>query len=103
MRYSMMLLLILLGALIEARAVAQSAPQASASEAYKRLLDAIEHADVRAVAELIALPPKFSEQQRLLFARRVMLGSQLQWLVAEQFGEQNGRRIRNLAKLDTIL
>jgi hypothetical protein len=78
--------------------------RSTAEGGLRALLDGIERGDVAEVAASIALPPSLSitDAQRRLYARRVIVGSQLFWVVEEKFGAVAANRARMLGRLDYV-
>jgi hypothetical protein len=85
-----------------APARAPATDRAGLNVALGDILDAVARGDEAAVADLMLMPVKLSRQQSLLYARRLILGSQLQWLMSQKFGAQATRPVMLRGQLEFI-
>src|SRR5439155_23318119 len=85
-----------------ALARAPATDRAGLNAALRDILDALARGDEAAVADSMLMPVKLSRQQSLLYARRLILGSQLQWLLTEKFGAKTTRPVMVQGQLDFV-
>src|SRR5438874_2022438 len=71
------------------------------SQRYADLLDAVSRSDEATVADAVLLPVKLSRDDSLLYAKRIILGSELQWLAREKLGDSGVVAIQK-GRLDWI-
>ena len=85
-----------------APARAPATNRAGLNVALNDILDAMTRSDAAAVADSMLMPVKLSREQSLLYARRLILGSQLQWLMTEKFGAAAARAVMVRGQLEFI-